>query len=415
MSLSFELKKEPLSGVERLSRYLCGIGPLPERVMRTARFCLLDTLGCGIQGSSTPEGARLVETLCELSGGDIMIWGTDRRTGLDSAALACGTLCHLRELDDVHFAILHTGSVCVPAAIAVAQKRNASLGQILRALVYGVEAMTRISLGMDYLAHRERGWHGTATCGAFGAAAAASVLLGADEKTMADALGIAGSRTGGSWAFAADNAMTKRLHPGLAARDGVLSACLAHRSISGPHYVLEAEDGGFYRLYSDKWDLNQLDRPSERYAVEDVEYKWFASCKSVHSPITAALRIHRENPGRSPEDVREILVEANASALSMAGRMYEPGSVISAQLSIPHGVALGICGRSGQSQDYDPNLLMDPALFELAGKVKLVESREMNDLRKKEHKSGARVTVEWTDGHSASATVTTPRGPLPTR
>jgi 2-methylcitrate dehydratase PrpD len=204
--------------------------------------------------------------------------------------------------------------------------------------------------------------------------------------------------------------MTKRLHPGLAARDGLLSAYLAHRSISGPHYILEAEDGGFYRLFSDKWDLDQLDRPSERYAIEDVEHKWFASCKSVHSPITAALQVHLENPGYTPGDVREIIVEVNASAISMAGRMYEPGSVISAQLSIPYGVALGICGRPGQSSDYDPKTLMDCTLFELARKVKVVESQEMNDLRKREHKSGARVTAKWSDGHSAAVTVTTPRG-----
>ena len=152
MSLSSDIEKkrptEP-SGVERLARYLHGVANLPENTAEKVRICLLDTLGCGIYGASTPEGASILRTLCELNGGDVVIWGTDRKAGVDGAVFACGALCHLRELDDVHFAILHTGTVCVPAAMAVGQKQNATLGQILRSIVCGVEAMVRISLGMD--------------------------------------------------------------------------------------------------------------------------------------------------------------------------------------------------------------------------------------------------------------------------
>ena len=78
--------------------------------------------------------------------------------------------------------------------MAAAQLENASLGQMLRAVVNGVEATARISLGMDYMEHRERGWHGTATCGAFGAAAAVGYLLGLDEKQLTDAVAIAGQQ-----------------------------------------------------------------------------------------------------------------------------------------------------------------------------------------------------------------------------
>jgi 2-methylcitrate dehydratase PrpD len=316
----------------------------------------------------------------------------------------------VRELDDVHFAILHTGAVCVPAAMAVAQRQHCDLGQVLRAITLGVEATVRIALGMDYLSHRRRGWHATATVGAFGAAAATASLLDLSEGALADALGISGSRTGGSWAFSLDNAMSKRIHPGLAAQNGVVSAYLAAEAISGPHYVLEAADGGFYQAYSDSWDMDHLDSENECYAIEDVEYKWFASCKSVHSPHSAALRIREENPELKPEDISQITVEVNSSAFSIASKMYEQDSIISAQLSIPYGIALGLYGRQGQATDYEEQVLREEKLFALAAKVKVLESEQMNLLRKTELKSGATLNVTWRNGQRSNVTVTAPRG-----
>lgn len=406
-------EQEP-SGLERLAALLQGLNrlPLSKAAEKAARLCLLDTLGVGIYGSTQPEAQMLLNTASRLGSGQVTVWGSGDNLEAGMASMVCGSLCHLRELDDVHYAILHTGCVCVPAALSSAQLERVSLGPLLQAVTSGVEAMARISLGMDYMDHRERGWHGTATCGAFGGAAAVGCLLGLDEKQLADALGTSGSRTGGTWAFSADGAMSKRLHPGLAARDGLLSAYLAKAGVSGPHYVLEAEDGGFYRLFSRHWDIERALAPHDRLAIEDVEFKWFASCKSVHSPISAALRIHSENPQRKPEEVAHVQVAVNFSALSMAGHDYKEDSVVSAQISIPYGVALGLMGRPGQGEDYTLNALKDPLIRLLADKVIVVESEEFNHLRETEHLSGARVTVEWTDGTSTAIAVTSPKGSL---
>lgn len=405
--------REP-SGVERLSALITRLNgsPLSPSAEQAARLCLLDTLGVGIYGSTQPEAQLLLDAAKRLGSGSVPVWGCGDQLEAGMAAMVCGSLCHLRELDDVHYAILHTGCVCVPAAIAAAQLEGANLGQLLRAIVNGVEVMARIALGMDYMEHRERGWHGTATCGAFGGAAAAGYLLGLNEGQLADALGTSGSRTGGTWAFSADGAMSKRLHPGLAARDGLLSAYLAKAGIPGPHYVLEAEDGGFYRLFSQAWDVERALAPSGRLAIEDVEFKWFASCKSVHSPITAALQIHQSCPERKPEEISGVLAEVNCSALSMAGHDYKENSVVSAQISIPYGIALGLLGRPGQGEDYTLEALKDPQLRFLADKVRVAESETFNRLREAEHLSGARVTVEWTDGERTSVVVKHPKGSL---
>ena len=81
-----------------------------------------------------------------------------------------------------------------------------------------------------YRAHNDLGWHSTGTCGSFGAAAAAARILRLDRARFADALGIAGTFTGGIWAFLADGAMTKRFHPGKAAENGFRRRCSRRRA-----------------------------------------------------------------------------------------------------------------------------------------------------------------------------------------
>ena len=387
-------------------------GRLPGPALDQARLCLLDTLGCGLYGSGLEEGRRVVAALAGLGGGGAPVWGCGTRLARSDCALACGALAHLRELDDVHFSITHPGAVVVPALHALAWDGSWRLGEVLAALVAGYEAMVRVSRASGFLAHRRRGWHATATMGPFGAAAACGALLGLDPERMVSALGLAGSRTGGTWAFKADGAMSKRLHPGLAARDGLTAACLARAGVTGPEYVLEAEDGGLFRVACEGWDLEELERGWGRpWAVAEVEFKGYAACKSVHSPLEAARTIQRR-AGRSPDQVAAVQVGVNSSAMAMAGGMYRPDSIASAQLSIPYGVALGLCGRDGAAADFEPDAVADPALLELAGRVTVAVLAEMEALRLERHKSAARVEVTYRDGAREVEEVHDARGHL---
>ncbi|HHV79390.1 MAG TPA: MmgE/PrpD family protein [Firmicutes bacterium] len=389
----------------------------PETLER-ARYCLLDALGCGLLGSSLPEGRALSSAMHSLCpDGSAPVWGTAMTLPADQCALACGTFCHMRELDDVHYSIVHPGAVCVPAAVAVAHTESLTLGQLLRALVIGYEVMVRVSKGTNYINHRRLGWHATASCGSFGAAAATASLLVLDARRFAWALGIAGSRTGGTWAFAADGSMSKRLHPGLASRDGVLSAYLARAGFTGPVRVLEAEDGGFFRATSDEWNLEEVTAGwGKSWAIDEVEFKWYAACKSVHSPVEAAMQI-RENAKRrgkqiAPLVIRQVTVRVNSTALSMAGGMYDPASVASAQISIPYGVAVALLGGECDETDYTPQKLNDSEIFSLASKVRVVADSELDELRVREHKSAAEVVVTWDNGEEESCRVQDPKGSL---
>ncbi len=109
---------------------------------------------------------------------------------------------HTLELDDVHTnSKTHIGTVVVPAAWSMAQHLGSTGEELLVAVLCGYEAMSRIGMAFGVSAHRNKGWHVTATAGTFGAAAACAKLLKLDEEHTVWALGLAGDQSFGTWAF----------------------------------------------------------------------------------------------------------------------------------------------------------------------------------------------------------------------
>src|SRR5205085_12485567 len=144
-----------------------------------------------------------------------------------------------------------------PAALAAAGLVDTSGLRLLAAAVAGYEVAARLAMALGPSAHYRRGFHPTGTCGAFGAATAAALVLGLDADRLAAALGIAGSQAAGSMEFLADGAWTKRLHPGWAACAGVHAAALARAGFRAPATIVEGRFG-FLHAYSDEADVDAL-------------------------------------------------------------------------------------------------------------------------------------------------------------
>ena len=231
---------------------------VPDATRRVIRSHLLDTLGCGLYGRAT-EWTGIVERWARGQGEAprerarlASVWG-DEGPSLRpmDAALVNGIAAHAFELDDYHTVKIHPGAVVIPAALATAERLDASGTELATAIATGFEVMARTAAALEPSSARLRGWHLTGVTGTLGAAAAAASLIGLDAEHTAWALGIAGTQSSGLFAFNADGAMTKRFHAGRAAQAGLMAAELAQVGYTGPTQVFEAEDGGMLKAFSD--------------------------------------------------------------------------------------------------------------------------------------------------------------------
>src|SRR5438876_1203265 len=202
-------------------------------------------------------------------------------------------------------------------------------------------------------AHYRRGFHLTATCGAFGAAAAAGAVLGLEAAAIAAALGIAGSQAAGSMEFLADGSWTKRFQTGWAACAGLHAAALAQAGFSGPATILEGRFG-FLHAYSDGATTAPL-AAHEGYELMRTSVKPHACCRYMQGPIDAVLALraaHRIEPDQVERVEVGMLAAGFPIVCEPAEAKRRPASVVEAQFSLPFGVAVAsarhIIGAGGQ-------------------------------------------------------------------
>src|SRR5206468_5342478 len=169
---------------------------------------------------------------------------------------------------------IHLGATVFSAALAAAELTGVSGARVLAAVVAGYQVAARLAMALDPAAHYRRGFHPTGTCGAFGAAVTAGLILGLDRAGLTTALGIAGSQAAGSMEFLATGAWTKRLHPGWAASAGLHAAALAAAGFRAPATIFEGRFG-FLTAYSDGADPRPLFTPvpDDRYALGATSVK----------------------------------------------------------------------------------------------------------------------------------------------
>lgn len=327
---------------------------LPQRVIKRAQELVLDHFGVALLGATRPWAARVRELVLAEGGVEqSTIYGFGR-VPVRAAALVNGTAAHAVELDDTHDESLnHPGAVVIPAALAVAEKLDSDGRALLCAIVAGYETQCRlgIPLGAAMLA---RGFHPTAACGVFGAAAAAANLMRLDTPTTESAFGTAASMSSGLMRFAEDpyGTMTKRLHGGLPAERGVLAAQLAATGFAGPRGAIEGRYG-FAAAFGGMVDPAGLavNARLDVFEIERVSVKLHACCKLFHALLDAidACRAQVQF------DVRDVvaLEPFGPRAMIEAHMSYRPESTMAAQYSLPYTVAAALLGDTS-----------DPAQFE---------------------------------------------------
>jgi len=364
--------EQAVKGAATLSAQLAGYwsaaryADLPADVVRVAKGFFLDTVAAGVAGGRSEVVNNVAAGALAASGaGNVALWGRSDAAPPAAAALVNGTAAHALELDDFG-GCGHSGAVVIPAVWALAQGRAVSGRDVILSIVAGYDLASRLLDGAGgYRPHNERGWHSTGTCGSFGAAAGAARLLKLPADQYTHALGIAGTFTGGVWAFLTDGALVKRFHPGKAAETGVSAALLAQSGLTGPGHILEAEWGGFYPTYA-KGDATPelaVAGLGRDFHILRSGIKPHACCRTLHSAVDAALQIMREHPEGSGA-IRKMVVHGNAQTRRQFSRV-EIHNLLEAQFSAPYCVA--VAAQSGRCtlDQFQPLRTGDPEIQRL--------------------------------------------------
>lgn len=361
---------------------------LDDDVIEAAKKALVDTLAATYAGIDTDPGERMLEYVSQYENDEATIIGNEGKSNAQFAALANGTLAHALDVDDGHrSAAGHPGSAAIPAALAVAEKTNASGEDLITAIVAGYEGMVKTAKSVQ-TSHRERGFHGTATCGCFGAAAAVSSLLDLDETQTAHALGLAGTQAGGLFEFLEKGSMAKRFHPGRAAHAGILAGELAATGFDGPDTIIEGKDG-FARAFTDEYDLEPFENLGDPFSVTENYLKPFPCCRHIHGPIEAIQTIRDE--GVTASDVESIRVETYGAAAHHDKTAVE--NLLDTQMSIPYGVAVALVTGEAKLAQFEPSNAENPEISALIDKVEVVKTDEMESIYPKTRPAHVDVTL----------------------
>ena len=399
-----------LAGVLAASRY----DDLSPDVVDHTKRAVMDWLGSAL-GGSVEKPARLAQEIAAGFGRsyEATVIGGGRASAA-AAAFANGVASHILELDDVHKgSTLHAAAPIIPAALAVAERERADGRAFLAAVAIGYEAAFRIGEAVNPSHYHF--FHPTGTVATFGAAAAAASLMRLDANQTVDALGSAGTQAAALWEFNADGAMSKHLHPGKAAMNGILAADLARVGFTGATRILEGERG-FFRAFSSSFDESRItDGLGSRWKIVENGYKLYSCCRHTHTAVDCALDLRASRQWSADEVLREV----NAITIETYGPGYEivkemnPRTAYQAKFSLVYCVAAALLeGELGLEQFADDRFgaggVRDSGIAALLPRIRVIVADDLT--ARYPDVWGARLAVSLSGGAPAQAASDYPKG-----
>ena len=368
---------------------------IPRQTRHEGKRALLNWLGCALGGCRDETVDRMLAALSPVSGArTATVIG--RREKLDplNAALVNAVSSNILDFDDTHMkTVIHPTVPLAGAIFALAEHRPVTGAQLLHAFVLGTEVECRIGNALTS-EHYERGWHITATCGVFGAAAAAGKLLGLNEPRMTWALGIAATQASGLTEML--GSMSKSYNMGHAAKNGLLAALLAERDFTSSSSALEARRG-FLPVTSSHPRLEALaERLGETWELAWNAYKPFPCGIVLHAAIDGCIQLRQEYALTS-ENVETIDIRLNPLALQLAGRL-EPATGLEGKLSVAHAAAVALVRGQAGVDEFTDACVHDADVAAMRRRVSAAPDESLD-------KAAALVRIGLVDGRSVERAV----------
>ena len=366
------------------------LADVPAEVRDRARLILLDSCGAIIGARSLPE----IKALADWTTGD---------GSAPLAAFTAGTAGVSLELDEgCAESRGHPGMHVIPAALIVAGRGRATGAALLTAVIAGYEVAARLGAATKF---RDR-IHPHGTWGGCGGAVAAARLLGLDHQRLAHAIRIAAALSVAThYQTVREGATVRNLWSGMGNLVAVAAAESARAGFTGPL------DGPAW-VYGDTLGVS-FDREvaagglgSDWYMTRNY-FKLYACCRHAHASVDA-FRSIVDGAGVSAADIAGIEAYTYARAADAVGQPQFPVTPLAAKFSLAYMFSAYLETGSLGREAFEPPLLTDGALRDVAGKVSVAEDPAYTAMLPATR--AARVTVRFTDGREETAEAMGSRG-----
>jgi 2-methylcitrate dehydratase PrpD len=362
---------------EKLAAFAAGfdLAQAPKEIVELAKLHVLDCFGIALASTTMDYGQRALTAAREIAGqGESPVIGTPVRLPLRDAAMVNGTLVHGLDFDDTHTTgIFHCSASAVPTMFAMALARGKSGAEALGAYLMAIEAGTRIAKAARGGLHRT-GFHTTAVVGAYASALLAGRLSDLPESQLADAQGLALSMAGGTREYHTSGSWSKRIHPGLAAANGITAAAWAKHGYTGPHSCYEGQYG-LYNCNGNRLEVDPEDCTAglgEAWEINNVAFKPYPACHWNHAFADATLKL-REEHGLQPDDVESITALVHKDQLAVVApeeRKRRPHDSYAAQFSVHYIIAATLMRGRFTLAEIDPESFTDPDILAICDRTK---------------------------------------------
>lgn len=401
-----------MTTLEQLAHYISGAlaKPLPDEVLEKTTFHVLDTIAAMITGSRLKPGKAAINFVRSQGGtAESAVLGSNVVTTAINAAMANGMLAHSNETDDSHApSLTHPGCAIVPAALAVAERQQASGTAFLCAVALGYDVSSRVARAMGGMAARGQHGHATHSIGPmFGSAAAAAALVELDPREVRYCLSYTAQQAAGitSWVRDAEHIEKSFVFGGNGARNGVTSALFVASGMTAEEDAFEGENG-FLEVFCPQRDAfpGWVESLGADYEIMRTNIKRF----SVGSPIQAAadaLTALVGEHGTTADEVRDIEVLLPPQG----ARVVDGRTMPDVNLQYCMAVIVLDGGNLTFEATHTYERLKDPLVIDLMSRVRLVPNAAFTEM---ESKRPATVRVHTTDGKMLEQHVPAVRGTI---
>ncbi len=399
-----------LSG--KIADFIINPAPFTDQAVYLAKRAIIDTMGAMVIGSKT-EAVSMAEAIAP-KGGTCTIIGNGHKAFDRDAAFINGISGHELELDDTCSSNLGHPTVAVlPSLLALAEERGCSGKKFLEAFLIAVEVECKIGRIIAKRLH-EKGWHCSTVTGVIGAAAGSAYLIDLDREKTQYAIGIAASMASGI----RENfgTLTKSVHIGKTAEDGLRAALLAEKGFTSSPLALEGKEGLIFEYAG----LRDEDHGFEKI-IDSMGHDWdicspgftlkrWPSCSSTHRPVDAIIDLLVAHNIES-DSIDRIDIGLSEDALRELVTPY-PNDGEEAKFSVGFQIALYLAKMENMPYNYITDVIKQERIQNIINRTFMHEETKYNNLPSDMGVGPAFVTIKLKNGESYSKERTFPVGHL---